>query len=140
MGDLKICDYFCAFVGLIKFMNAPQKHSIHLPIGDDVIVKITETATFNLNNVFIFNSAQFLYSSTQEIADKFVKIVTNSNAKSEDFLEKEIKAGVLEPGKKWVAGTIRLRLVVEFSPDEPEKNGTSDKSVSTLDDIRNIKL
>ncbi len=94
---------------------------------------------FSLNNVFIFNSDQFLYSSTQEIADKFVNIIADFSS-NQDFLEKEIKAGVLETGKKWVTGTIRLRLVVEFIPDELENNGTSGELGSLLDDLRNKNI
>ena len=126
-------------VVLIEFMSDSEKHSIHLPVADDIIVKIPETAIFALNNIFVFNGSQFLYSSTQEIANKFVTIVTNSKG-NKDVLEKGIKASVLKPGKKWAAGTIRLRLVVEFVPDELEINGTSDKFGSTLDDIRNINI
>ncbi len=120
-------------------MNAPEQPFIHLPVRDDVIVKINEKAFFSLNNVFIFNSDQFLYSSTQEIADKFVNIIADFSS-NQDFLEKEIKAGVLEPGKKWVTGTIRLRLVVEFIPDELENNGTSGELGSLLDDLRNKNI
>ena len=107
-------------VVLIEFMSAPEEHSIHLPVADDIIVKISETASFALNNIFLFNGSQFLYTSTQEIADKFVTIVTTSKG-NQDFLDKGIKASVLKPGKNWAAGTIRLRLVVEFVPDEPEE-------------------
>ena len=60
------------------------------------------------------------------------------NCYPEELCEQGIKAEILEPGKNWVTGMIRLRLVVEFIPDEPKKNGTSNKIVSALDDIRNI--
>ena len=51
-----------------------------------------------------------------------------------------IKGRILEPGKQWITGMIRVRFVVEFIPDEPENNGTFNKVASQLDDIRNINI
>ncbi len=124
---------------MIEFMSALEQLSRQLPAADDVVVKITENIKITAGNVVFFDGAQFLYSSTKELADKLVKFVL-TYATNHDLFKQGIKAEILEPGKKWVTGMIRLRFVVEFIPDEPETNGTSNKIVSTLDDIRNINL
>ena len=120
-------------------MDTPERPSVQLPVGDDVVIKITEDVKISAGNASIFNGAQFLYSSTQEIADKLVKFIV-SYAGKDDFFGKEIKAKVIEPGKSWVTGKIRLRLVVEFIPDELENNGTSGELGSLLDDLRNKNI
>ena len=124
---------------MIEFMSAPEQPSRQLPVADDAIVKLTETVKITAGSIFIFDSAQFLYSSTKEIADKLVKFIFNYTGE-QDFFKEGIRAEILEPGKKWGTGTIRGRFVVEFIPDGPEDNGTSGNFVSQLDDIRNINL
>lgn len=120
-------------------MGTPEQSSIQLPVSTDVIVEITESVKISAGNVPIFNGTQFLYSSTQEITAKLVKVIAGSIG-NHDFLAEGIKARVLESGKKWITGKIRLRLVVEFIPDELENNGTSGELGSLLDDLRNKNI
>ncbi len=120
-------------------MNPSELPFIQLPVSDDVVIKVAEDVKISVGNTFIFNGAQFLYSSTQEIADKLAKILV-SYAGKDDFFGKEIKAKVIEPGKKSATGTIRLRFVVDFVPDKLENNGTIDNFTSSLDDMRSRNL
>ena len=120
-------------------MSAPEQPSIPLPVSDDVIVKITEPVKITAGSTLLFDSAQFLYSSTKEIADKLIKFILK-NTGEQDFFKEGIKAEILAPGKKWVTGTIRGRFVVEFITDEPDNNKTTSEFVSPLDDIRNRNI
>ncbi len=125
---------------MIEFMSAPEKTFKPLPVDDDVVFKLiedTEISVYSGNE--IFNPRTTPLGSTKEFVDNLAKYFITRLYPDKVFKE-GIEAKILEPGKKWVKGIIRLRLVVEFSPDEPENNGTSNKIVSTLDDIRNIKL
>lgn len=45
------------------------------------------------------------------------------------------KCEIIQPGKHWQTGKIRLRVVIEFCPDEPESDRDLD---SPLDDIRQM--
>jgi len=65
-------------------------------VANDVIVEITENVKFLLVT-FLFLTA-FLYSSTQEIADKLVKFIVNSTS-PKIFFEKGIKLEYLSLGK-----------------------------------------
>ena len=120
-------------------MSPPEQPYLPMPVNDDVIFKLIEDTTIGVSGGELLIPRPNPFISTKEFVDKLARIFLNMLYPGQIFKE-GIKAKVLEPGKKWVAGTIRLRLVVEFSPDEPEDNRTSDKFVSQLDDIRNINL
>lgn len=121
-------------------MSAPEQPFKPLPVDDDVVFKLIEDLQIGVHGVNEFVDTRTTpFSSTKHFLDNLAKYFITRLYPDKVFKE-GLKARVLEPGKKWVAGTIRLRLVVEFIPDEPENNGTTDKSVSTLDDIRNINL
>lgn len=72
-------------------MNAPEQPFRQLPVADDVVVKTAENVKISGGQIPIFNGAQFLYSSTQEIADKLEKVVVNSTG-IHDFFTKGINA------------------------------------------------
>lgn len=54
----------------------------------------------------------------------------------DELYQQGIKLEILEPGQRWKTGKIRLRLVLEFIPDEPENGGAP----SSLDVIRKMNL
>ena len=50
--------------------------------------------------------------------------------------EKGVEAEILEPESgEWKKGKVRMRVILEFSPDEPEDNNSSHNG-NSLDDIR----
>ena len=110
-------------------MSAPEQplKPKPIPVRNDVVVKQ------------LTSGGSPSYQSSKEFVDNVLQPLRDS-CYPEELCEQGIKAEILEPGKNWVTGTIRLRFVVEFIADEPENNGTSDKFVSTLDDIKNINL
>ena len=120
-------------------MNESEQAYKQLPVGDDIIFNLIDTTTIGAGSYEILNPGLNPFSSTKEFVDKlaryFISMLYPSNIYGEG-----IKAKVLEPGKKWVTGIVRLRLVVEFIPDEPEENNKNGQFGSTLDDIRNLKL
>lgn len=120
-------------------MNAPEEPFKPLPVDDDIVFKLINDEKIGVSGGEILNPGSNPLMSTKEFVDKLARYFISMLYPNLIFKE-GIKAKVLEPGKKWVTGMIRLRLVVEFLPDEPEDNGTSGKFVSKLDDIRNINL
>ena len=119
-------------------MSSPEQPFKPLPVDDDVIFKLIEhTVIIATDGPEIFDTNKSPLSSTKDFVDKSLKHYIDSPQES---FQQGLKAKVLEPGEKWVTGSIRFCLVVEFAPDELDSNGTSDKSVSSLDDIRNINL
>ena len=124
---------------LIEFMNAPEQPSIQLPVGDDIVFKLIEDTNIGVSGGEILIPGSSPFISTKEFVDKLARYFLGMLYPSQIFKE-GIKAKVLEPGKKWVTGMIRLRLVVEFIPDELENNGTLDKFTSSLDELRSKNL
>ncbi|WP_088242110.1 KGK domain-containing protein [Calothrix rhizosoleniae] len=58
---------------------------------------------------------------------------------SEDlFFIEGIDCEILKPGKSWEKGKLKITISVEFQPDEPEVETTTENtnSESSLDDIR----
>ena len=108
-------------------------------MANDVVIKLTKNIRISAGNFNLFDGTQFLYSSTKEIADKVAYFLIN-NLSNHDFFKEGITARILEPGKNWVTGKIRLRFVVEFIPDKPESNNKTGEFGSILDDIRNRNL
>ena len=108
-------------------MSAPEKSFKPMPVSNDVVLKR------------VAKDGSSSYQSSKEFAKQVLEPIRD-NCYPQELCKQGIKAEILEPGKNWITGAIRLRLVVEFIPDEPENNGKSDKFGSTLDDIRNIKL
>lgn len=130
-------------------MNASEQPFKPLPIDDDTVFKLINHAEIgvydtNLNargpeRTPIFNPQANSFGSTKQFVDDLAKRFITKLYPDQLFKE-GVKANVLEPGKKWVTGAIRLRVVVEFIPDEPKNNGTLDRFSSSLDELRSKNL
>lgn len=109
----------------IEAMNEIEKPSRPLLADDSVIIKIPGN--------------QNTYRNTKEFAGAYTESI-NCYFPADEIFRQGIKVELLEPGKNWVKGSIRLRLVFEFIPNELENSKTSGEYLSPLDDIRNINL
>ncbi len=117
-------------------MSNLEQLSQPFPESDRIIVKLPQGTQISPNGRTVIDamSASLLIPS-KEFVEKIVTPIFQSVRPTEIF-KQGTKVEILEPGKEWVIGNVRLRLVVEFVPDEPENN-THGKFVSPLDDIRN---
>ena len=110
-------------VVLIEFMSEPEQPFKPLPVDDDVMFKLIDDLQIGVHNheeTLVFNPRINRFGSTKHFLDNLARHFITKLYPAQIF-EEGIKARVLEPEKKWVTGTIRLRLVVEFVPDEPEE-------------------
>lgn len=120
-------------------MSESEKPFKPLPMDDGVVVKLpTGTDIVTVGNRVFRASGSPLYHSTKELEDKIAKPIYDNS--SRELFKQGVKVEILEPGKKWVTGNLRLRLVFEFIPDEPENSKPPGESVSPLDDIRRMNL
>jgi len=87
-------------------------------VNENVVVKLPKSTQIRtINSTLVFNASESpLYSSTKELEDKIVKPIRQS-IRPEEIFTLGIKAEILEPEKKWVAGNLRLSFVFEFIPD-----------------------
>ena len=63
------------------------------------------------------------------------KIVSGKEGRSEWF-NAGFSAQIIEPGESWKKGQIRLRVVVEFVPDEEVANEPEKPIEPSLDEFR----
>ena len=80
----------------------------------------------------------FLFLKTIK-ADLYVEILClGSPPKRGDYWNQGVDAEILEPKSgEWKKGKMRMRVILEFCPDEPEvKNDTVQQNGNSLDDIR----
>ena len=116
-------------------MSESEKFSKPLPVNENVVVKLPiSTQIRTVNNTLVFNATESpLYSSTKEVDDKIVKPI-RQHIRPEEIFKLGIKAEILEPEKKWVAGNLRLSFVWEFIPDiipdEPDVTNASTTNMS----------
>lgn len=120
-------------------MSNPEQFTQPLPVDDNIIVKLPENTDISVvgHGIFKVRGAS-LYNSTKEFVNKLTAPIYNNS--SPHLFTQGIKVEILEPGKQWIAGKFRCRLVFEFIPDEQENNTTASGSVSPLDDLRKMNL
>ena len=82
-------------------MSAPEQPYLPMSVSNDVVVKRAAS------------DGSSSYQSSKEFAEQVLEPIRD-NCYPEELYEQGIKAEILEPGKNWVTGMIRLRLVVEY--------------------------
>jgi hypothetical protein len=110
-------------------MSELKQPSRPLPADDSVIIKML----WNEETIYQ-NTKDYVSGLTTQILSFF------SHVYNGQLIKQGVKVELLEPGKNWVIGHIRLRWTLEFIPDEPKNSKTSGEYLSPLDDIRNINL
>ncbi|WP_107669230.1 KGK domain-containing protein [Cyanothece sp. BG0011] len=70
------------------------------------------------------------YKHLMSLISQIARIPSNGS----DWFHKGISCELLQPGENWKKGTVKIKLQLEFIPDEPEPE--TNKNDSVLDDIR----
>ncbi|NET70477.1 MAG: hypothetical protein F6K62_05640 [Sphaerospermopsis sp. SIO1G2] len=82
-----------------------------------------------LSNLILDNgNLHQLNSRLDSIKSRRLPAIENS----EDWINKGVECQVLKPGKNWQSGKFRIKLSIEFCPDESEIK----EAESPLDDLR----
>ena len=120
-------------------MSNSEQFSQPLPVDDNIIVKLPENTNISVvgNGIFKVRGSS-LYNSTKEFVNKLAAPIYENS--SLHLFSLGVNVEILEPGKQWVSGKLRCRLVFEFIPDEQENNTTPSVSASPLDDLRKMNL
>ncbi len=87
----------------------------------------------------------FLLRGLEELSGKLGSRGGIPRPRGDDWLNQGLDCEILQPSKGWQKGKVRIRISIEFCPDEPEvtevpesnelENG---QSKSLLDDVRQI--
>ena len=121
-----------------KYMSNSEQFTHPLPVDDNIIVKLPEGTDISvLDNGFQVRGSS-LYKPSSEVVNTLAAPIYDNSSPHLFLLGVNVE--ILEPGKQWVSGKLRCRLVFEFIPDEQENNKTPSESVSPLDDLRQMNL
>ena len=113
----------------------------HLEHEDsNAVVSFSNGTTFKLDKLVQQLNVFFRESVLDNLSDKFNKfnLGTPPYSKSHIWNIHGVDAEILEPKSgEWKKGTVRMRVILEFCPDEQEEiKGDSIQSANSLDDIR----
>jgi hypothetical protein len=120
-------------VGQVSSNDQSQECFVELDIFQNTVIDIEGRLIYSQEFAQVYS--EIVYESirsylSSKLSEKGVSILwSNLNGITN---VKGIPAKLLRPGSPWIAGRVRMRLVVEF---EPEETG-SGSSRSPLDDIR----
>ncbi|MBS9393578.1 MAG: hypothetical protein HEQ29_10680 [Dolichospermum sp. LBC05a] len=111
----------------------------------DIIIAF-DYRTFKLSLLVSLMTEVVLTNQLQELNQK---LAGHSNGtlpchKSLDWRDKGVSCEILKPGKDWKEGKVRIKVTLEFSPDEPEVEQITEigqtseikEPESPLDDLR----
>jgi len=106
----------------------------------DIIIAF-DTANFRLSQL-VSAMSTLLMKDNQQLLDKELKnigcvplpYVENNN----DWINKGISCEILKPSENWQEGKARIKVTLEFCPNEPEIKKTPEikEPESPLDDLR----
>jgi hypothetical protein len=119
--------------GKFKILNSKQ--------GDIVIsfynsiLKLSKLKSA-IVNVILSNDLQEL--NNRLVSEGGGKVPGGRN--SSDLINGGVNCEILEPGKTWQKGKFRMKVYLEFCPDEPEIEETTEikEPESPLDDLRRM--
>lgn len=105
----------------------------------DVVVDFNGS-TFKLSQLGLAMSEIILQSNLEKLNERltFKESAKVPSYRDDVWLYKGVSCEVLKPGKNWQKGKARIKVTLEFCPDEPEIEESSEIKVpeSPLDDLR----
>jgi hypothetical protein len=115
--------------------NYWQKSKTYKQVLDqDTVVNFSSDETFKIK-ILLEAANNYIKNNFTSIAKNLVNAGHSSlpdSEKNDRWIEDGVEAEILEPKSSWKKGKARLRVVLEFYPEELRKNQTD----VSLDDIR----
>ena len=104
----------------------------------NAVISFSNETTFKVSKLMEKLNIFFIKSILNELPEKLNKAGLGSPPNYGGTLNKSVDAEILEPKSgEWKKGKVRMRVVLEFCPDEPEEiKDNSTGQVNSLDDIR----
>ncbi|MDJ0904190.1 MAG: KGK domain-containing protein [Xenococcus sp. MO_188.B8] len=105
----------------------------------DTVVSFDNGTTFKVSKLMQQLNKFFQQSVLYKLPEKLMQVGLGTPPDYRNNWTSNVKAEILEPQSgKWKKGKVRMRVVLEFCPDEPEEveiTNNSDNN-NSLDDIR----
>lgn len=117
----------------IKFKQLEHENS-------DAVVSFNNGTTFRVNRLMVRINEFFINSVLNGLSEKLKQVGLGSTPSYKNHLWNNhgVEAEILEPESgEWKKGKVRMRVILEFCPNEPEKvNNNINQNENSLDDIR----
>ena len=109
--------------------------------NSNAVVSFKNETTFKIKNFMeyidgFFGESQLLDNLSEKLQESGIGTPPNYQSR---YWNSGVEVEILEPQyREWKKGKMRLRVILEFCPDEPEviKNNNMEQNNNSLDDIR----
>ena len=105
----------------------------------NAVVSFDNGTTFKIQKFMEKINSFFTNSVLRSLSTQLQQAGLGTPPNYQDNWNKSVEAEILEPKSgEWKKGKVRMRVVLEFCPDEPEeiKDNNSTQNGNSLDDIR----
>ena len=105
------------------------------------VISFDNGTTFRINKFMENLNKFFIESVLKDLSEKLKQVGLGTPSQKGVYYPtwngQDVNAEILEPKSgEWKKGKVRMRVVLEFCPDEPEVEDNSTQNGNSLDDIR----
>lgn len=119
-------------------MNSENKFEHLEHEASNAVISFSNGTTFKVSKLMEQLNNFFKLSVLRELSQNLSQVGLGSPPHRQDW-SNSVDAEILEPQSgEWKKGKVRMRVILEFCPDEPEevKNYNLPQNSNSLDDIR----
>ena len=122
-------------------MNSENKFKILEHKESNAVVSFDNGTTFKINKLMEHTNRVFVKLVLNNLSEQLKQAGLGTPPAHGGNWNKAVEAEILEPQLgEWKKGKVRMRVILEFCPDEPEEIKDSDLhkniNINSLDDIR----
>jgi hypothetical protein len=107
----------------------------------NAVISFSNGTTFKINKLMEQLNIFFKDSVLYKLSEKMTQVGIGTPPNHQGTWNKSVDAEILEPQSgEWKKGKVRMRVILEFCPDEPEEAEIEpiQQHANSLDDIRQI--
>jgi hypothetical protein len=107
----------------------------------NAVVSFENGTTFKVSKFMEYLNSFFRHSILKDLSEKLKQVGLGTPPEHRHAWNQGVDADILEPQfGEWKKGKVRMRVILEFCPDEPEeiKIEHTQENANSLDDIRQI--
>lgn len=111
----------------------------HLEHEDsNAVISFENGTTFRINKFMENLNKFFIESVLKDLSEKLKQVGLGTPPAHREDWNKKVEAEILEPKSgEWKKGKVRMRVILEFCPNEPEEiEDNVSQDGNSLDDIR----
>lgn len=109
--------------------------------NSNAVVSFENGTTFKVSKFMKILNTLFSQSILKDLSEKLKQVGLGTPPEHRHAWNQGVDAEILEPQSgEWKKGKVRMRVILEFCPDEPEKVKIehNQQNANSLDDIRQI--